>query len=221
MNRDFKGIWIPKEIWLLEKLKPTYRVFLAEIDSLDNGNGCWAKNEHFSELFGLSKNRCSEIISMLEKEGFLVVNYRKVNGEENRFLTLKIPVEKSTGQSRNRQEQSRNRQEQSKYRQPIYKDEIYNEKYKERETRAIDFLIKNFPARYEQDFAIKYKSKIKDFEKFKMDFDDTADIEKLSYSFTLFARLSKYARNWIQNQDKFTNKLPEPIVKPNYQTNGI
>jgi hypothetical protein len=35
-NRDFKGIWIPKEIWLSKDLTLQEKVFYVEIDSLDN-----------------------------------------------------------------------------------------------------------------------------------------------------------------------------------------
>ena len=69
MNRDFKGIWIPKDIWLTENLTLQEKVFLAEIDSLDNKDGCFAGNQHFAELFGLSKTRVSLVIkSLVDKE---------------------------------------------------------------------------------------------------------------------------------------------------------
>ena len=75
MNRDFKGIWIPKEIWLSTDLKVMEKLLLVEIDSLDNENGCYASNEHFSKFFSLSKNRCSEIIKSLEEKGYIEIKY--------------------------------------------------------------------------------------------------------------------------------------------------
>ena len=75
MNRDFKGVWIPKEIWLSTDLKVMEKLILVEIDSLDNEEGCFASNEHFSKFFSLSKNRCSEIIKSLEKKGYIEINY--------------------------------------------------------------------------------------------------------------------------------------------------
>lgn len=76
MERGFKGIWIPKEIWLNESLSIQEKVFLVEIDSLDNDeDGCFASNEYFSNFFKLSKNRCSEIIKSLEKKGFIKISY--------------------------------------------------------------------------------------------------------------------------------------------------
>ena len=199
MNRDFKGIWIPRDIWLQKDLKPTYRVFLAEIDSLDKGNGCWAKNEHFSKMFDLSKSRCSEILNMLQSKGYITIDFENDgDGEMVRKLRLSDPFGKSNPPSENRTTPSENRTTPSENRTPIYKDEIYNKKYSERDARAYGFLVLNCPGRLEQEFLIKYKSQIDDFEKFVADFNDKADVEELPYrDSVLMARLCSYARNWI------------------------
>ena len=39
-SRDFKGIWIPKEIWESENLSIMEKVLFVEIHSLDNERGC-------------------------------------------------------------------------------------------------------------------------------------------------------------------------------------
>lgn len=83
MERDFKGIWIPKEIWLNKFLNVNEKIFLVEIDSLDNENGCFASNDYFSEFFRLSKNRCSEIIKSLEKKGLLTISYQYMPGTKS------------------------------------------------------------------------------------------------------------------------------------------
>ena len=44
-NRDFKGIWIPKEIYLSKELNWTDKILLIEIDSLDTEEHCFAGNE--------------------------------------------------------------------------------------------------------------------------------------------------------------------------------
>jgi hypothetical protein len=83
-------------------------------------------------------------------------------------------------------------------------------KEKERETRALDFLKNNFQSRFETDFLMKYKSKIENPKKFAEDFNDTVDQEKLDFDDkVLFGRLGKYARNWIDNQNKYS-KTPSP-----------
>ena len=55
MNRAFKGIWIPAEVWLNDGLSVMEKLFLVEIDSLDNDSGCFASNAHFAEFFDISK----------------------------------------------------------------------------------------------------------------------------------------------------------------------
>lgn len=82
MNRDFKGIWIPREIWLSEKLSIQEKVFLAEIHSLDNEIGCIASNAYFAEFFGMSKSSVSRIISTLVEKGFCEVTLTYKNEKE-------------------------------------------------------------------------------------------------------------------------------------------
>ncbi len=73
MNRDFKGIWVPKEVWLDENLSWIEKFLLVEIDSLDNADGCWASNGYFAKFFGVSKDRISKLISGLHKKGYVSV----------------------------------------------------------------------------------------------------------------------------------------------------
>ena len=35
-KRDFKGIWIPKEIWLDTRLNATEKIILVEIDRIED-----------------------------------------------------------------------------------------------------------------------------------------------------------------------------------------
>lgn len=83
-ERDFKGIWIPKEIWLSKDLSVTEKIFLAEIDSLDGSKGCYASNDYFADFFALSKDRCKDIISSLEKKGRVEVILNKVAQNKDR-----------------------------------------------------------------------------------------------------------------------------------------
>lgn len=71
MNRDFKGIWIPRDIWLNKALTMQEKIFYIEIDSLDNEDGCFATNGYFSEFFGISKTRVSLVIKSLIGKGFI------------------------------------------------------------------------------------------------------------------------------------------------------
>ena len=77
MERDFKGIWIPKEVWLNKELKIIEKLFLVEIDSLDNEYGCFASNKYFSEFFGITKGRCSQVITKLKEKRLIDIRFEK------------------------------------------------------------------------------------------------------------------------------------------------
>lgn len=81
-SRGFKGVWIPAEIWLAEDLTIMEKLFFVEIDSLDNEQGCFASNGHFSDFFQLSKSRCSQIINALEKKGYITIEYTLKEGSK-------------------------------------------------------------------------------------------------------------------------------------------
>ena len=71
-NRDFKGVWIPKEIWLDKRLNALDKIILAEIDSLDNDeSGCFASNKYIAEFCGCSETKVSTAVSKLIELGYL------------------------------------------------------------------------------------------------------------------------------------------------------
>ena len=80
-ERDFKGVWIPKIVWLDERLNALDKVILTEIDSLDNGDrGCYASNKHISEFCQCSETKVSTAISKLIKFGYIYV--QKFDGRQ-------------------------------------------------------------------------------------------------------------------------------------------
>lgn len=80
-ERDFKGIWIPKEVWLDERLNALDKVILAEIDSLDSSDkGCWASNKHIAEFCQCTERTVSAAISKLIKCGYIYV--QKFDGRQ-------------------------------------------------------------------------------------------------------------------------------------------
>lgn len=80
MERNFKGIWIPKDIWLDSNLNWIEKFLIVEIDSLDNEAGCWASNEYFAKFFGVSKDRISRLISGLKNKGYITVGFTYKKG---------------------------------------------------------------------------------------------------------------------------------------------
>lgn len=67
MYRDFKGVWIPKEIWLNDKLSLLEKVLLVEISSLDNEEHCIASNEYLASFCGCSESSVTKAIKKLKK----------------------------------------------------------------------------------------------------------------------------------------------------------
>lgn len=84
-NRDFKGIWIPRTIWLDDRLNALDKVILAEIDSLDQGErGCYASNQHIADFCQCSVTKVSTAVSKL-----IDLNYLYVQNYDGRQRELK------------------------------------------------------------------------------------------------------------------------------------
>jgi len=72
--RAFRGIWIPKKIWLDKKLSWIEKLMLVEIDSLSTKDGaCTASNKYFSEFFGISERRVQQVLESLKKKKKVVI----------------------------------------------------------------------------------------------------------------------------------------------------
>lgn len=68
-TRDFKGAFIPKDIWCNPELDGDAKLMWGEIFALDNDFGCIASNEHFMNMFGWKNDRKvqREIKKLLDK----------------------------------------------------------------------------------------------------------------------------------------------------------
>lgn len=94
-EREFRGVWIPREIWLNKELNATDKVILAEIDSLDlDEKGCYASNEYLADFCQCSERKVSEAISKLIKQ-----NYIYVQNFDGRRRTLRSRVAEIARQS--------------------------------------------------------------------------------------------------------------------------
>lgn len=85
-NRDFKGVWIPKEIWLNTELTALDKVIYTEISSLDNPKThCTASNEYLADFCMCSERKVTDTIKKLTEMG--LIETVKFDG---RHRTLKI-----------------------------------------------------------------------------------------------------------------------------------
>jgi len=70
--RDFKGVWIPSEVWLDDELKKMEMLLYVEIDSLSSDKrGCYASNQHFAKFLGISTSRVSQLIKKLVEKKYI------------------------------------------------------------------------------------------------------------------------------------------------------
>lgn len=69
--RQFKGVWIPKEVWLDEKLTYFEKAVYAEIDSLDGEDGCFASNKYLAEFLHCTERHVIRAIAHLKELGYI------------------------------------------------------------------------------------------------------------------------------------------------------
>lgn len=71
LPRSFKGVWLPKEIYLHEGLSWTQKILLVEIDSLDGNEHCFASNAYFANFLKCDAMYISQCISKLTELGLI------------------------------------------------------------------------------------------------------------------------------------------------------
>jgi len=72
LERDFKGVWIPADVWLDTRLNALDKIILAEIDSLDTrGRGCCASNKYIADFCQCSESKVSHSITKLIEAGYI------------------------------------------------------------------------------------------------------------------------------------------------------
>jgi len=73
VSRRFRGIWIPREIWLDETMTLLEKCVLAEVDSLAVGPGgcCTATNRYLALFFQVTERHIKRPIAALAKRGLL------------------------------------------------------------------------------------------------------------------------------------------------------
>lgn len=148
-ERNFKGVWIHKKVWLNTELSWMEKLFLVEIDSLDNEEHCYASNAYFSEFFQVSKPRCSQIIKSLESKDYLKIILHK-KGKQVLKRTLIInkikyanqPIKKLKEGSKNTKEGGKNIKQGSKNTKcniVIQDNNTVNELKEKKETQILNY----------------------------------------------------------------------------------
>ena len=96
-ERDFKGVWIDKEVWLDTRLNALEKIILVEIDSLDNEiTGCYASNEYLAQFCQCSETKISTAIKKL-----IELDYIYLKSFDGRQRILKSRLSKNERQDLN------------------------------------------------------------------------------------------------------------------------
>jgi len=75
-NREFKGVWIDKNIWLHPELTLIEKALLAEIDSFTGANKAFFKsNETIQTEYKISRPTISKSFKKLEKLGLIKIRF--------------------------------------------------------------------------------------------------------------------------------------------------
>jgi hypothetical protein len=81
---QFVGIFVPRDLVLRDDLSLTEKVLTSIIDSLDNGEGCWASNGYLSGIVGCGERQVREYLTRLETLGVII---RKQDASGQRRIT--------------------------------------------------------------------------------------------------------------------------------------
>lgn len=98
MEREFKGVWIPAEIWLDARLTLVEKALYAEIDSFSgNGKTFHKANETIQLEYGVSRPTISKAIKKLTDLGFIEATF----DGRTRHLTVQADRKIFTGSRKN------------------------------------------------------------------------------------------------------------------------
>lgn len=109
INKSYFAV-LPADIRYDKKLKDKAKLLYGEITALCNEKGyCWASNSYFAELYGVSKETVSRLISNLCNQGYLsieilydgkVFKERRIHIQKSRDLLTKSSIPLLTETSR-------------------------------------------------------------------------------------------------------------------------
>lgn len=182
---------IPADVRYHNALCANAKLLYGEITALCNKEGyCWAGNEYFSALYNVNIRTITRWIAELNENGFIELEVDKLSGNKRKitlWTKMSIPTTKMSI--------------------PIDKN-VHTSIYSINNTintagKAVHFLIKNYPIRFEQDFIMPYKKQFKNDEQFNAflnDFNDEVILSGKPFTQALFGMLTKYARNWIASK---------------------
>ena len=96
MEREFKGVWIPKRVWLDKRLTLAEKCILTEIAYFDDGEeGCKINNDYLANFAQLSVRSVATAIAKLSDLGYIIIEN---SGNKGRTIHINenLTVQKTT-----------------------------------------------------------------------------------------------------------------------------
>ena len=219
--RDFKGVWIPKDIWLHTELSFLEKCLAAEIDSLDGDDGCYASNQYFMNLFGLKESTIRNAIGKLKK-----LNLVKQVGFDGRerilrgYSKLRVSPQTDSGQTA---EKPAGRP--SKYQRSRTKNIHIEERKEERKDKSAagaseinNLLFKKLKERNPK-FKIKSKKAWeRNTKKLLKQYSKEEACEVVEWIFTADHPKAEFWRDVIQSPESLYNNIDKIIIQKNHKT---
>lgn len=88
-NREFKGVWIPSDLYLNDELSWTEKLVILEVDSFSrNGLPCFISNEHLCNHIRCSASTIEKSLKRTEELGYIIRNHETINGQSRRILRM-------------------------------------------------------------------------------------------------------------------------------------
>lgn len=193
MNPGYYAI-IPANVRYDSRLKPNAKLLYGEITALSNKEGfCWAKNEYFADLYKLSERNIQRLICNLKDAGYLEIKI-----DQTSINTRKIYLKNLTTKMSDLTTKM----------SPAHDKNVTTTIYSINNTintaeSALNFVLKNYPIRFEQEFLMEYEKQFKNqgqFDNFLKDFNDEAEIKDKAFGGWLIAMMKKYVRNWLKSK---------------------
>ncbi len=96
--KEFKGIWLPKEVIKNTNLNDKEKMIYAMILSLSKNQECTVTNAYISKIFNITTIQVSRVINSLKKKGFIKVNliYKQNSKEIQKRVIIPINIDVNT-----------------------------------------------------------------------------------------------------------------------------
>lgn len=96
--KEFKGIWLPKEVIKNTNLNDKEKMIYAMILSLSKNQECTVTNSYISKIFNITTIQVSRVINSLKKKGFIKVNliYKQNSKEIQKRVIIPINSDVNT-----------------------------------------------------------------------------------------------------------------------------